>query len=251
MTKINCRTVRREIDEAEFGAHLSLSTHNHMKQCRACETFCEERTKLREMVSTLGIVAAPGDFEFRLRARLAGETPGPVRSFLPLNLSFGVRAAGFALVLMVAMSAFVFVNFRSPSNNDVVSQPRPETQGGENGTAPRKNIEGGQAVAAREPQILTAGPAAIDQHGPKRRPERRTTSTRDLASTSAPVLRLANTTEGSNVFPIAASNQKLRLSVDNGRGSSRTISLPTVSFGSQRSVSQNPSALMASARDAW
>ena len=39
-------------------------------------------------------------------------------------------------------------------------------------------------------------------------------------------------------FPINASYQSHSVSVDNGRGTSRTISLPSVSFGSQRTLSQ-------------
>ena len=36
------------------------------------------------------------------------------------------------------------------------------------------------------------------------------------------------------VFPIEASVQSLKVSLDDGRGNARTISFPTVSFGSQR-----------------
>jgi hypothetical protein len=42
----------------------------------------------------------------------------------------------------------------------------------------------------------------------------------------------------STVFPIDASLQSLKFSLDDGRGNARTISVPTISFGSQR-VLQN------------
>jgi len=75
--------------------------------------------------------------------------------------------------------------------------------------------------------------------------------TRDLSSTAATVLRPtdAMAENGSSVFPIGASYQSLKVSLDDGRGSSRTISLPSVSFGSQRVLAQAP--LLASARSAW
>ena len=248
MTKINCRSVRREIDDAELGAHLSSLAYAHLKQCAECETFCEERTKLRDMVASLGIVAAPGDFEFRLRARLAGETRGSTRNFALSDL-FGVRAATFALVLLAVVSALVFVSFRSPATNNVASKPQPEST--LNAVNPENDEKKGIAVAATPLPVLPPTSIAGDQRVAKRRQDRGSQSTRDFAGSQAKVFNQANLTEGSNVFPIAASYQKLRLSVDNGRGNSRTISLPGVSFGSQRSVSQNPSALMASARDAW
>jgi hypothetical protein len=69
--------------------------------------------------------------------------------------------------------------------------------------------------------------------------------TRDSSGTGAVVL---NSNEGV-AFPIEASYQSLKVSIDNGRGSSRTISLPTVSFGSQRALLQDAS--IASARGAW
>ncbi|MFN2531231.1 MAG: hypothetical protein ABR555_08040 [Pyrinomonadaceae bacterium] len=60
-------------------------------------------------------------------------------------------------------------------------------------------------------------------------------ATRDFSNLAAPVVgssRLVN--NGNTVFPIEATHQSLKLSLDDGRGMSRTISLPPVSFGSQR-----------------
>lgn len=247
MTKINCRSVRREIDEAELGAHLSAPADAHLKQCAECKTFSEERTKLRDMVSSLGIVAAPGDFEFRLSARLAGETRGSTSRFALGDFTLGLRAAAFASLLLVVVSGLVFMNFRSPTNDTVTSQPKTTVEA----VNPVANENKEVAVAGAPLPASTLTPSVADPRVPRRRQVRTGQSTREFASTQAKVFNQASLTEGSNVFPIAASYQKLRLSVDNGRGNFRTISLPGVSFGSQRSVSQNPSTLMASARDAW
>lgn len=78
--------------------------------------------------------------------------------------------------------------------------------------------------------------------------------TRDLSSTSAAVLkRYPQLAESypTAAFPINASYQSLKVSVDDGSGIARTISLPTVSFGSQRALSQSSSPLVASARGTW
>lgn len=77
--------------------------------------------------------------------------------------------------------------------------------------------------------------------------------TRDTSTVPAAVLKRLEQegTYPSGPFPINASYQSLKVSVDEGRGSARTISLPTVSFGSQRTLSQNATPLMASARGVW
>jgi hypothetical protein len=38
------------------------------------------------------------------------------------------------------------------------------------------------------------------------------------------------------IFPVDASLQSLRVSIDDGHGNARTIFVPTISFGSQRAV---------------
>jgi hypothetical protein len=73
-----------------------------------------------------------------------------------------------------------------------------------------------------------------------------------MASTPARVIRPDElVAAGHSVFPIEASPQALKVSLDNGRGSSKTVSVPGVSFGSQRVLTQNASPLLASSRGAW
>jgi hypothetical protein len=64
---------------------------------------------------------------------------------------------------------------------------------------------------------------------------KRTVSSIDFSSERANVV--SNTRPAVNnapVFPIEASSQSVKISLDDGRGNARTISFPTVSFGSQR-----------------
>jgi hypothetical protein len=77
--------------------------------------------------------------------------------------------------------------------------------------------------------------------------------TRTMSGTGATVFRSDEFADAypTSAFPIDASYQSLKVSVDDGRGSKRTISLPTVSFGSQRTLSQSNSPLVASSRGAW
>ena len=129
MRKMNCRNVRREIEEVAPGDLLSSSANDHMKNCAQCGTFREDRLKLREMLSSLGAVEAPGDFDFRLRARLANEKRGGGQPFVMRNLSFGFRSAAVATILLLIGSALLFVSLRTPPNNSLSAKdakpPRP------------------------------------------------------------------------------------------------------------------------------
>ncbi len=275
MRNINCRNIRREIEETAPGDLLSASVNNHMLSCVACETFSREQAKLQELVSSLGTVEAPGDFDFRLRARLANEKRGPAQSFMLGDFSFGLRAAALAAVLILIGSAFVFVSFKTRSDNPAtagVPTTAPQPASKQQGTDPIKSREvsgtGETEVAsgphANEGNAVEANLGSPGSQTPKRRGFRQTelasfrgtnrVGTRDLSSTQAAVIKGYDQvldTYPTTAFPINGSYQSMKVSVDDGRGTSRTISLPSVSFGSQRTLSQGASPLMASARGAW
>lgn len=274
MRNMNCRNVRHEIEEAAVGDLLSSDVNGHLSNCVACKTFFREQTSLQELVASLGTVEAPGDFDFRLRARLAGEKRAVAQPLAMGNFSFGLRSAAVATILLLIGSALMFLSFRTRSYTPLTAEvpktaplPTSNQQGiepsklkdlGETGTA---EVAAGPHENERNPVEASLG--SPDHRVPKRRVfkgELATLATknrqksRDLSGTQATVLKASDQvidTYPTTAFPINASSQSLKVSVDDGRGSSRTISLPTVSFGSQRSLSQGASPLMASARGAW
>ncbi|MGH9930746.1 MAG: hypothetical protein ACREA9_16170 [Pyrinomonadaceae bacterium] len=272
MRNMNCRNIRREIEEAGSADLLSEAAHSHLKACAACETLSRQQTNLQAIVSSLGTVEAPGDFDFRLRARLAGEKRWEPRSLPLRSLSFGFRSAAIAAILLLIGSAVVFVAFKTRSDNPVAGgrqvAPKPATAysgpkqvGIPSGEAPGPNqVAGGPN--RNEPSVVETGlrPSERTRNEPRVKNELATLPgvnrfrTQDLSSTRAPVVtrddQLAQTYPTA-AFPINASYQSLKVSVDDGRGTSRTISLPSVSFGSQRTLSQNGSPLVASARVTW
>jgi hypothetical protein len=219
------------------------------------------------MLSSLGSVEAPGDFDFRLRARLANEERGR-QPFVMRNLSVGFRSAAVTAMLLLVGAALLWVNLRtSPNSSLLANEGRPSSnaveqpKGGQPAVATGSTFtanagpEGRSGVKKNPIQVLKAttgkhGGFRQDQlasiHGNKRTNDG--LKTRDLASTQARVLR-PNTADA--VFPIGTSLQSLKVSLDDGRGSSRTISLPSVSFGSQRVLAQEASPLLASARSDW
>ncbi len=261
MRTMNCRNIRREIEEA---GPMSSDVEMHLANCTTCATLARQQANLHKIVSSLGTVEAPGDFDFRLRARLAADKRQS-RPFMLAGLSFGVRSAAMAMILVLFGAAVLFVALRNRSDN-----PTPEVVAGgpqnairvlpEVGTVP---VPSTTPERAAQPQIVATadvvGSKSAKPSPVKRRGTNLTTlatyrdgrtsygGTRDSSGTGAVVL---NSNQGV-AFPIEASYQSLKVSIDDGRGSSRTISLPTVSFGSQRALSQDASPLMASARGAW
>ncbi|MFN2493717.1 MAG: hypothetical protein ABR501_12635 [Pyrinomonadaceae bacterium] len=277
MKSMSCRNICKEIEETGPGDLLSTVANNHLKSCHSCEMFRQKHLKLQEIVSSLGTVAAPGDFDFRLRARLASEANGKSRLFTTQKFSLGLRSAAVASVLMMIGAGLLFVALRSSGNvyvssngpNHPSSAIAPAANQQDNAPQVRPDV----AVHSVPPQ--TSAPVRVGELHPQvkrggRGFERSRASavasmrnplklnTRDLSSSTAQVVRPND--ERNNqlmeqlpnyAFPIEASYQSLKVSLDDGRGTSRTISLPTVSFGSQRSLSQNSSPLLASSRGSW
>src|SRR4051812_3731307 len=99
-----CRTARLEIDSSDLGQRLSERLESHIAVCSGCAEFRLDRAELRDLVGSLKPVAAPADFEMRLRARIAREKDTRARS--PFIFRFAMTTPGIAvaagLVLMVA-----------------------------------------------------------------------------------------------------------------------------------------------------
>lgn len=265
MRNINCRNVRREIEDAALSGRLSETVDNHLSSCPACETFYREQGSLLELVSSLGTVAAPGDFDFRLRARLAVERHPPA-GFLPRQFSLGASAAALVVLLLLIGGGFVVLNLKASFNNPVTARvPQTTKQPGKLGDAVRPaGVETTRAANANQGSTPIADDDAADYQPAKRRGPRQTeltsyrdskrAGTREMANTQAAVLKANDQGPDAyptTAFPIDASYQSMKVSVADGRGTSRTISLPSVSFGSQQALSQNASPVMASARGDW
>jgi hypothetical protein len=268
MRNINCRNARREIEEAAPGELLSSGVKNHMLTCAVCEKLFREQTKLQALISGLGTVEAPGDFDFRLRARLAAEKHAVAGPFAPGYFSFGFRSAVVAtILLLVGAAALMFATFKLRSDRPVGMATTTPKSGAVSPVDSTKAVSiPGSEVAGRpekRPGVVDASVESPAKSGLKHGAGLKQTvavlgetnrlKSRDSSSTPAEVLKhdqLADAYQAA-AFPIDAGYQSLKVSVDDGRGTSRTISLPTVSFGSQRALSQSPSPLIASARDSW
>ncbi len=265
MKRIDCSNVRREIEEAASGEILAAPARDHLRNCGACATFSDEQRQLKEMVASLGTVEAPADFDFKLRARLAASRSS--RNGVFSGNGFGMRSVAFATLILLFGFVVVLMNVRSRSSESAPVAQAPASQTGGQTAPINQKVQAEQTPSSTEAAAIppTRNPVSADVQGsgPARNLIKRSGSSlsqyvarngqvkaTDLSATAAPVLR-PERGMGSTVFPLGASYQSLKVSVDDGRGSSRTISLPTVSFGSSRVLARNPAPLMVSTRDSW
>lgn len=231
MRKNSCEVVRRELDELMLGEACSASVVVHLKECVACREFQQTQTKLRQMIGSIGTVVAPADFDFRLRARLANDASVGVQS---AYRSLARRAFVAATLLIVFGAGAVLVRnvVNQQKGNEVAAENVPPIQ-----QESPKRVQ--QTASPEQIKELTAQvPARNSLKIKSERPAQTGSKTKrslvavDLASERAEVISVKP--DGSDAFPIDASLQSLKFSLDDGRGNAKTISVPTIRFGSQR-----------------
>ena len=234
MRKNNCEEIRRELDELMLDEACSASAVEHLKRCPTCREFYETRTKLRQMVGNLGTVAAPPDFDFRLRARLANDSSSQDVHFWPLAR----KGLAFAAVLVVFLTGIIvvrnIVNQQTArevaDSKPVVPQPAPKLVAP---VAPEKaNTSSPLTAAVQVSTPVKNKTERLVATGPR---VKRPLATVESASTGAQVISGSRIdSEATAVIPIDASLPSFKFSLDDGSGNARTISVPTIRFGSQR-----------------
>ncbi len=243
MRSINCQTLQREIEGAGSAEHLNAAAIAHLNGCDSCATLARQHGRLQAILANLGTVEAPGDFDFKLRARLAAERNGHSSAPFWMNFSFGQRSAVTAMALVLIVAGIAFFSLRQPT----------EQQGAINAPA-NPGVElvasGGADALAVKQSDDSSQPAKGDVQSPQIRKEYiaragNPSRSKDMSVTPARVFKY----DQEGAFPIDESYQSLKVSIDDGH-STRTVSLPSVSFGSQAGFSQ-AQPLMASARGSW
>ena len=186
------------------------------------------------MVGSLGTVEAPPDFDFRLRARLANDSASSTFHYWPL-VQRGLAVAAAVIVIAFGVVVIKNVDFNKQSEAIAENPPAPQQSPVVVEPAQPRPPTGSAYVAT---DVSTSGSNKIkndrrNQTVPRVKPRM---STVDSAFGVAPVYPLseAYNSEANTGFPIDASLQPLRLSLDDGRGNAKTISVPTIRFGSQR-----------------
>ena len=250
MYKNDCKTIRLQIDESNLGQELNLKIMEHLRQCDSCHGFYESELKLRKLVAGLPQVEAPADFEFRLRARIAKDRAKSSFSFGSLGVPF---LAAAALILLVSGILVVRNVMPSKQSSQVAS-------GSTNGPAGKSmvdhNSEPTQALQSKAPNVKTS--QTYNDPGPRSQPETKhfvavskdRIVSRDSSSVGATVVRQDTALAGAQlplIFPV----QTLSVSVDDGTGVARTISFPTVSFGSERILTREGNSFKGAGKSDW
>jgi len=213
-----------------LGEACSPTASEHLRECAVCREFHDQQTRLRQIVGSLGTVSAPPDFDFRLRARLANESNGFASAYWPMAR----KGFAFAAMLLVFVVGGLLVRnaLNQPATSDVVAndvQP-PVPQPANQAEVPAVNDAAKQLVAeTQNPPRITVK----NERLPQIRPKRQLVAV-DSALQRAEVLNGREPAGEFDAFPLDASLQSFKVSLDDGHGNARTISVPTVSFGSQR-----------------
>ena len=231
MRNKNCEVIRRELDELMLDGTCSTSAAEHLKECSDCREFNRTQTKLRRMVGSLGTVEAPADFDFRLRARLANDSTSSAFHYWPL-VQRGLAVA--AVIIVVAFGVVVVRNVVNQQQEVLVEKTPAPQQSPRQVEPPPNTTSGSEQTAVHVP---TSSPdKKRGERLPQAAPKSKQLTAVDFSKERAegiPGSEAANY-EASTVFPIDASLEPLRLSLDDGRGNAKTISVPTIRFGSQR-----------------
>lgn len=229
MRETKCETVRHELEELMLNDECSMYVTQHMRECGDCREFHQKQTKLRQIVGSLGTVEAPPDFDFRLRARLANESSNA--GLRVMQWSFASKGFAAATMILLFVGGVVYVR-------TIVNQPAQETiaeQRTEPPQPPPKPVENAAHFDSAPPVVSSnygSRPGTNERRvSVSKKP---TLATIDSASSQPP--SFIDVPRHSAIFSIDASNslEPFKVSLDDGRGNARTISVPTITFGSQR-----------------
>ena len=228
MMNKTCRATRREIDESDLHQALSDRALEHIQFCAPCQTFRNERTRLRDLVGSLDAVTAPADFEFRLRARLATQRP-PRRQGFFSGFGFTVPATIAAGVLVILVGSVFWMNQTTSTRNPTVANSAGPTRP-EDKPAPAVKAQTGTGpvAVAMTPNLSTSSRKSSGSSASKTR-----IRSSDFNELTAQSIRGS---DADGAVSLAAPVKPLVVSMEDDRGATRTISLPPVSFGSQRLV---------------
>jgi hypothetical protein len=266
----DCKAYRLEIEEAASLEGLGREARAHVEACRACRDFQSDRAALRHLVGGLERVAAPEDFEFRLRARLhAARMPERGNRFFRLGFAPGLAWVA-AATCFVLVSTFLYLRQEQPK------RPFEAQQAGVQSVAPR---EVASAVASDSAlmselkedstlQKVSSVKTGVNvTRGVSRQPAREVAgrlSGRDVAGSAVFDERVANVINPRDVvagaqresrgamlaIPLRTSSETLRVVLRDERGEAHPLPMRAVSFGSQELVArENPRTRVVAATD--
>jgi hypothetical protein len=282
MKSMNCQVIRRKIEEAELDQYPSDDVATHLRACQLCRDFQEERTALRQLLGSLGMVSAPADFDFRLRARLVASNNSRRRGLFGFLPAPGVPAIALAASFAVLVAAAVFFKHITPAGSNVheraplaAAAPEPASNASaasasqqvasasqdfkdkldqsrnvpvaiKNSESASKNLTAELRARNRSNRILRTGEERFTPAASTAVAVGPASNSLDSSSRPASVISLV-------AVQVPAADQPMRVSLEDGRGTTRTVSLQPVTFGSQELIRRKNSSrvLSSSPKGIW
>jgi hypothetical protein len=274
--EMDCKACRREIEWVAGGEDVrSAEARTHLSSCPDCRRFRAERRALSELLASVEPVVAPLDFDWKLRARLAAEKSAASNRRFRLGLAPGIPAIAMAALFVLLIAAAVYLKQARPESLNTtpvvatVDAPAPQafvTQDKNLAGSSRSDEGRGHLVAtakAQKPvavrrqraevsaQVKSSGPGAESATLAVASAPDRTVRSNDFSSSGAPVITLLP-------VPVRTPTQPVRVLLDEGSGTLRTVALQPVTFGSQEilrrsgaSSADDAGRLDRSAEDIW
>lgn len=106
---MNCDKCRTEIEEANLHRPPGHEAWAHIEACGGCYSFHEERLALGRLLGELETIAAPPNFEARLRARIVAEQSSGRKFLVQPNFAPGMLSIAFAACFALTVSAVLFL----------------------------------------------------------------------------------------------------------------------------------------------
>jgi hypothetical protein len=267
---MNCKVFQNEIEEAPDPRVLDNNVLAHVVSCTSCQSVLKDRIGLDLLLKDLPAVEASSDFDWRLRGRLDGNRA--TRSGFHANLLRGwgtVRLAGVAAVLFLALAGLIGYSIRLRPTQPAGVVAKAETMPIGKATSYANLLRDIVVQADASSGVVETGSTAVQevirQHGPwanesntrfpkhQRRAVARPDGLRivDFAVRPAAVL-FGDKGNQSNVIAVADASGRfsvperdLRVKLPEARGQMRTVSLRSVTFGSQQ-ILESPGKVLAS-----
>jgi hypothetical protein len=124
---MSCKQIREAIDAASGHNSYSGQVASHLSGCPDCHRYSDEAAALLRLLSAQPRVDAPPDFEFRLRARIAGAQAAPpidphgfLQKIRPWTFSWGQTVAAAAALTLVVTVSTLYINI---DRNKVAQEP--------------------------------------------------------------------------------------------------------------------------------
>ena len=243
MNSRECRTTRQEIEQSKLHQRLSGLAVRHIESCPACQEFQLERTRLRELIGSLEPVAAPGDFDLRLRARIAADRQQVARGSFFNRFVVSTPAIAAAAVMVMLAGAIVWLAQHQKNQQSTIAAGAPTRT--EPAITPGDKRAESTDASPTVPAATNPGVTLIAEAPRGRNPYRATSarsggdrrpiaSATDFNVTGAESIRQGEQQAGE--VSLTAPVKPLVVSLEDVSGAKRRISLPPVSFGSQRLV---------------